>query len=158
MASGASVGTVQVGKTGMETLKNIPINIKELKPNLLLSVPALAKSFRKNIESNIRAKGPFVEKLFNLAMKMSYSYNKEGYNKGRGLQILKKPILALFDKILFSKVREAFGGELDFFIGGGALLDIDLQRFFYAIGIPMFRIWFVGSYTCDFINGLNVIN
>jgi long-subunit acyl-CoA synthetase (AMP-forming) len=56
MASGASVGTVQVGKTGMETLKNIPINIKELKPNLLLSVPALAKSFRKNIESNIRAK------------------------------------------------------------------------------------------------------
>ncbi|MGI5974641.1 MAG: AMP-dependent synthetase/ligase [Paludibacter sp.] len=139
MASGASVGTVQVGKTGMETLKNIPVNIKELKPNLLLSVPALAKSFRKNIESNIRAKGPFVEKLFNLAMKMSYSYNKEGYNKGRGLQILKKPILALFDKILFSKVREAFGGELDFFIGGGALLDIDLQRFFYAIGIPMFQ-------------------
>lgn len=139
MASGASVGTVQVGKTGMETLKNIPVNIKELKPNLLLSVPALAKSFRKNIESNIRAKGPFVEKLFNIAMKMSYSYNKEGYNRGRGLQILKKPILALFDKILFSKVREAFGGELDFFIGGGALLDIDLQRFFYAIGIPMFQ-------------------
>jgi len=56
MASGASVGTVQVGKTGMETLKSIPVNIKELKPNLLLSVPALAKSFRKNIESNIRAK------------------------------------------------------------------------------------------------------
>ena len=26
-----------------------------------------------------------------------------------------------------------------FFIGGGALLDIDLQRFFYAIGIPMFQ-------------------
>ncbi len=139
MASGASVGTVQVGKTGMETLKNIPINIKELKPNLLLSVPALAKNFRKNIESNIKAQGGFVEKLFNTAMKMSYSYNKEGYNKGRGLQILKKPLLSLFDKILFSKIREAFGGELDFFIGGGALLDVDLQRFFYAIGMPMFQ-------------------
>ncbi len=139
MASGASVGTVQVGKTGMETLKNIPINIKELKPNLLLSVPALAKNFRKNIETNIKAQGATIEKLFNFAMKMSYSYNKEGYNKGRGLQIFKKPLLALFDKILFSKVREAFGGELDFFIGGGALLDIDLQRFFYAIGIPMFQ-------------------
>jgi long-chain acyl-CoA synthetase len=32
-----------------------------------------------------------------------------------------------------------FGGELDYFIGGGALLDIELQRFFYAIGIPMFQ-------------------
>ncbi|MCK7540583.1 MAG: hypothetical protein MZV63_61685 [Marinilabiliales bacterium] len=36
-------------------------------------------------------------------------------------------------------MREAFGGELDFFIGGGALLDIELQRFFYAIGIPMYQ-------------------
>jgi len=45
----------------------------------------------------------------------------------------------LYDKILFSKIREGFGGKLDFFIGGGALLDIELQRFFYAIGIPMFQ-------------------
>jgi len=139
MASGASVGTVQTGKTGMETLKNIPLNIKELKPNLLLSVPALAKSFRKNIETNIRAQGALINGLFNFALNLSYSYNKEGFNKGRGLQVLKKPLLNLFDKILFSKVREAFGGQLDFFIGGGALLDIDLQRFFYAIGIPMFQ-------------------
>lgn len=139
MALGASVGTVQNGKTGIETLKNIPVNIKELKPNILLSVPALAKSFRKNIESGIRAQGSAVNWLFNTALNMAYSYNKEGYNKGQGLQILKKPFLAFFDKIIFSKIRESFGGHLDFFIGGGALLDIDLQRFFYAIGIPMFQ-------------------
>ena len=139
MACGASVGTVQCGKTGMETLKNIPLNINELKPSLLLSVPALAKSFKKNIETNIRAKGPIVNWLFETALRMAYSYNKEGYNKGQGLQKLKKPFLNMFDKIMFSKVREAFGGQLDFFIGGGALLDIDLQRFFYAIGIPMFQ-------------------
>ena len=139
MASGASVGTVQSGKTGMETLKNIPINIKELKPNLLLSVPALAKSFKKNIEAGIRSQGQVINWLFNTALNLSYSYNKEGYNKGEGWQKLKKPLLNLFDKILFAKVREAFGGELDYFIGGGALLDIDLQRFYYAIGIPMFQ-------------------
>jgi long-chain acyl-CoA synthetase len=133
------VWDVQAGKTGMETLKNIPINIKELKPNLLLSVPALAKSFRKNIETNIRAKGPVVNWLFHNALDMSYSYYQDGFNKGRGLQMLITPLLWLFDKILFSKVREAFGGQLDFFIGGGALLDIDLQRFYYAIGIPMFQ-------------------
>ena len=139
MASGASVATVQSGKTGMETLKNIPINIKEIKPNLLLSVPALAKNFKKNIESGIRSQGAVVNWLFNTALNLSYSYNKEGYNKAKGLQIIKKPLLSLFDKIIFSKIRESFGGELDFFIGGGALLDIDLQRFYYAIGIPMFQ-------------------
>lgn len=139
MACGASVGTVQTGKTGLETLKNIPVNIKELKPSLLLSVPALAKSFKKNIETSIKAQGPVINALFNFALNISYSYNKEGFNKGKGIQQLKKPLISLFDKILFSKVREAFGGTLDFFIGGGALLDIDLQRFYYAIGIPMFQ-------------------
>lgn len=139
IASGASIGTVEIGKNQMETLRNIPQNIKELKPNLLLSVPALAKTFRKNIEKSIREKGPKVEKLFHRALKAAYSYNKEGYNRGKGLQFVKKPLLNLYDKILFSKIREGFGGELDFFIGGGALLDIELQRFFYAIGMPMFQ-------------------
>jgi len=106
---------------------------------LLLSVPALAKSFRKNIESNIRAQGPVVSWLFNAALTTAYGYNKEGFNKGSGLQVLNKPLLMLFDKLIFSKIRDGFGGKLDFFIGGGALLDIDLQRFFYAIGIPMFQ-------------------
>jgi long-chain acyl-CoA synthetase len=118
---------------------SIPINLNEIKPNLLMSVPAIAKNFRKNIEKGIKEKGKFTEMLFNFALKISYSYNKEGWNRGQGLQKLNKPLLDLFDKILFSKIREAYGGELDYFIGGGALLDIELQRYFYALGIPMYQ-------------------
>jgi len=139
MAMGASIGMVQQGKTPMDTLKNIPINIKELKPHVMLSVPALAKNFKKNIESGIRAKGKFTEILFKIALNLAYKYNKEGFNKAKGLSILYKPLLWIYDKILFSKIRNVFGGEMQFFIGGGALLDIELQRFFYAIGIPMFQ-------------------
>ncbi|HOO99070.1 MAG TPA: AMP-binding protein, partial [Bacteroidales bacterium] len=139
MGKGASIASVKTGKTPMETLRNLPSCMKEIKPNLMMSVPAIAKNFRKNIEKGIREKGKLTEMLFNYAIKMAYSYNREGWNKGQGLQRLKKPLLRLFDKILFSKVREAFGGELDYFIGGGALLDIELQRFFYAIGVPMYQ-------------------
>ena len=139
MAYGASVATVKVGRTPMETLKNIPVNIQEIKPNVLLSVPSLAKNFRKNIESGVKAKGNFTWKLFNHAMNMAYSYNREGFNKGGITQFWKRPILALYDKILFSKVRQVLGGGLDFFVGGGALLDIQMQRFYYALGIPMFQ-------------------
>jgi long-chain acyl-CoA synthetase len=139
MGKGASIAAVKSGKNPMETLRNIPICMKEIKPNLLLSVPALAKNFRKNIEKGIREKGKLTEALFNFAIRLAYSYNKEGWNRGRGIQKLKIPLIRLFDKILFSKIREVFGGELDYFIGGGALLDIELQRFFYAIGIPMFQ-------------------
>ncbi len=139
IASGASIGTIEVGKNQMETLRNIPKNIRELKPNLLLSVPALAKSFRKNIEKSINEKGKGTEWLFRTALKTAYAYNKEGYNRGTGLQFIKAPLLKLYDKLIFSKIREGFGGELDLFIGGGALLDIELQRFFYALGMPMFQ-------------------
>jgi long-chain acyl-CoA synthetase len=139
MGKGASIASVKTGKTPMETLRNLPVCLKEIKPNLMMSVPAIAKNFRKNIEKGIKEKGRLVEILFNHALKISYSYNKEGWNKGRGLQKLKEPLLKLYDKILFSKVREAYGGELDYFIGGGALLDIELQRFFYALGIPMYQ-------------------
>ncbi|MBU2491120.1 MAG: AMP-binding protein [Bacteroidetes bacterium] len=139
MKNGASMASIQTGNSPIETLRNIPINIKEIKPTFLLSVPALAKNFRKNIESGIRAKGEKVEKLFNKAMQTAYEYNGLGIDRGKGMQKLKKPLIAIYDKILFSKIREGFGGRLEFFIGGGALLDIELQRFFYAIGIPMFQ-------------------
>ncbi len=139
MGKGASIASVTVGMSPMETLKNIPINIKEVQPSLLFSVPSLARNFRKSIEKGVAQKGKFAEKLFRRAIKTAYKYNKEGYNKGRGLQKLKKPLLNLYDKILFSKIRENFGGHLEYFIGGGALLDIELQRFFYALGIPMYQ-------------------
>ena len=139
MDNGASMASIQIGKTPLETLKNIPLNIKEVQPTFLLSVPALAKSFRKNIESGIKSKGEKVWKLFNKALELAYDYNALGWDKGKGIKKIKKPLLVLFDKILFSKIREGFGGKLEFFIGGGALLDIELQRFFYAIGMPMFQ-------------------
>lgn len=139
IARGAIVATVQQGKTAMETLKNIPLNIKEVKPNLILSVPALAKSFRKNIEGSVKAKGENSWKLYQFALKIAYLYNGDGWNRGAGWKFILYPLKSLFDKILFSKVRMAMGGELDFFVGGGALLDKELQRFYYAIGIPMYQ-------------------
>lgn len=140
MHKGASVATVQVGKTGMETLKNIPVNIKEIKPYLILSVPALAKNFKKNIEQGIRAQGNFAEKLFNSGLNAAMEYYGESNTeRGRGWRFLLKPYVALVDKLVFSKVRQNFGGELRFFVGGGALLDKDLQKFYYALGMPMYQ-------------------
>jgi long-chain acyl-CoA synthetase len=139
MLKGASVASIQTGKTPLETLRNVPLNIQEIKPYIMMSVPALSKNFRKNIEKGIQSKGAFTEKLFNHALKIAYAYNGDGWNKGKGWRVLLKPQILLYDKIIFSKIRANFGGRLQFFIGGGALLDIELQRFFSAIGIPVFQ-------------------
>ena len=140
MSYGASFGTVPSGKSGKEALRNISPSIQEFKPNVMLSVPTLAKNFKKSIETSIAKKGKTVERLYNFALKNAIAYNKEGYNKGTEfVDIFRKPLMVLFDKIIFKAVREGLGGQMKFFVGGGALLDIDLQRYYYAIGIPMYQ-------------------
>ena len=138
MYYGGSIATVPIGKTAIATLKNIPISIKEVKPMLMLSVPALARNFRKNIETSIKAKGKVVERLYEFALNNAIQYNKEYWNRG-GWQAWRWPLVKLFDKIIFKAVREGFGGRMKFFVGGGALLDIELQRYFCAVGMPMFQ-------------------
>ena len=140
MSYGASLGMVPSGKSGKEALRNISPSIQELKPSVMLSVPTLAKSFKKNIETSIAKKGPVIEKLYNFALRNAIAYNKEGYNKGtQFVDIFRKPLMLLFDKLIFKAVRQGLGGNMKFFVGGGALLDIDLQRYYYAIGIPMYQ-------------------
>ena len=139
MSKGATVATTQVGRTPLETLKNIPLNIREVRPHFILSVPALAKTFKKNIEQAIRAKGKFTVGLFNFGLRLRQIYFGDSNLDSKGIRALLYPLVALFDKILFSKVRENFGGELRFFIGGGALLDKDLQKFYIGVGMPMFQ-------------------
>lgn len=139
MATGASLAAVQSGKSYLDSIKHIPENIREIKPVFLLSAPALAKNFRKGIEKSIKEKGPMIEKLFRHALKVAYAYNGIGWDKGKGLRIFLKPLYSLYDIILFKKIRAGFGGRLKFFFGGAALLDIELQKFFSAIGIPMLQ-------------------
>ncbi|MBP5566130.1 MAG: AMP-binding protein [Bacteroidales bacterium] len=142
MMYGGSIATVPVGKTQLATLRNIPGAIRDTRPHIMLSVPAISRSFKKNIEGAIRAKGPKVEKLFNWAVKLAIGYNREYYNAGKPWikHFWKKPIIKFFDKKLFKTVRDsAFGGRMEFFVGGGALLDIELQRWFCAIGVPIFQ-------------------
>ena len=140
MSYGASLGMVPSGKSGKEALRNISPSIQELKPHVMLSVPTLAKNFKKSIESGIAKKGKTVEKLYNFALKNAIAYHKEGYNRGTEfVDIFRKPLVALFDKIIFKAVRQGLGGNMKFFVGGGALLDIDLQKYYCAIGIPMYQ-------------------
>jgi len=140
MKSGASIASVEAGKSAMEILRNVPKSLKAINPHLLLSVPALAANFRKNIEAGIEKEGKTAYRLFRQGLKVAYAYNGEGYNRGRGKRALLKPLVAFYDKMIFSRIRQNFASNLEYFIGGGALLDIELQRFFYAIGIRCTRV------------------
>lgn len=137
MSYGGSIATVP-GKTPQAQLRNIIPTMKEIKPQVMLTVPAISRSFKKAIENGVKTKGKTTEKLYNMALKNARAYYKDYYNQG-GAQFWRKPFVKLFDKIIFSKIRETFGGKMKFCVGGGALLDIELQRYFCAIGMPTFQ-------------------
>lgn len=137
MSYGGSIATVP-GKTPQAQLRNIIPTMKEIKPQVMLTVPAISRSFKKAIENGVKAKGKTTEKLYNMALKNARAYYKDYYNQG-GAQFWRKPFVKLFDKMIFSKIRETFGGKMKFCVGGGALLDIELQRYFCAIGMPTFQ-------------------
>jgi len=139
MAQGGGIATVPVGKNFVENIKNIPKSLNEFQPEIIMTVPALAKNFRNNVEKNVREKGSMAVRMFNLAMKVTIAYNKEGYNKGTKGSWILKPLVLLFNKTLFSKMRDALGGKLKYFVDGGAYLDIDMQKFWYAAGIPILQ-------------------
>ena len=141
MSYGGSIATVPCGKSTVSLLKNIPVAIREVRPHVMLSVPTLSKNFKKNFEKGIRQSGAFAEKLYNIGLKQAMAYNREYYNAGKPVwkQWWRKPIMSLVDKLVFSKIRANFGGRLQFFVGGGALLDIELQKYFNAIGMPIFQ-------------------
>lgn len=137
--NGASIAVVEQGNSALENLKNIPKNIKEIRPSFLLSVPALARNFKKNIEFGVASKGRGAIRLFNRILNLAYKYYGDTYNASSRKNLILRSRVLFFDFFVFKKIRRRFGGNMKFFIGGGALLDLELQQFFYAIGIPMFQ-------------------
>ena len=124
----------------MAALKNIPINLQEVQPDIIFTVPALSGNFMKKILENIEKQSGFVRWLFNLGLKAGIKINGDGYRNRPFL--LWRLILSLphsvADALIFKKVRQSLG-NFKYAIGGGALLDITQQRFFAAIGMPIYQ-------------------
>lgn len=139
MYNGASVAAVDFGRSPLEYLRNIPVNMQEIRPHVLLSVPAIAKNFRKNIETEIKKKNRLIRTAYQWGLRLTYFYNGKGRQEAKGAKWMLYPLVKLTDVLVFRKIRLFFGGNLKFFVGGGALLDVELQKYFAALGVPMYQ-------------------
>ena len=117
-----------------ESLDTIAENLKEIKPTLFSTVPRLLeKTYEK-----IMAKGAELtkkkKKLFYWAVALANDYDNI---KSKGLWYNMQ--LALANKLIFSKWREALGGNIKLIVTGGAACQIRLIRIFTAAGIPIYE-------------------
>ncbi len=137
---GLTLNFVDARGGSMNLIRNIPVNLIETKPSLLMTVPAISGNFMKKIISGVAAKGKLINTIFTSGIKAGIEYNGDGYNKPPFSTRLKAFFpYKLASAVIFPRIRKIFGGDLQFCIGGGALLEIKQQHFFAAVGAPIYQ-------------------
>ena len=115
-----------------ENMAKIIDNIQELKVDMMSTVPRLLE----RVFDKIMAKGDALtgvkRSIFDWALNLGFNYDIEGNNSAwYNIQ------LSIADKLVFSKWRDAFGGQMKVMVSGGAALQARLGRIFWAAGIPV---------------------
>ncbi len=117
-----------------QSLESIGEDLKDVKPNLFTTVPRLLEKVYEKIMSKGNELSGIKRKLFDWAVNLGNRYDNQ---KNQG--VLYNVQLALANKIIFNKWREALGGHVDFIITGGAACQVRLIRIFTAAGVPIFE-------------------
>lgn len=113
-----------------EGLETIGDNLKEIKPQIFVSVPRLIERVYEKITATGEKLTGFKRKIFDWSMRIANSYELNNKN-GLWYKIQHK----IADKLVFSKWREAVGGNLVCIASGGAALNPKLERIFLCANI-----------------------
>ncbi len=117
-----------------ESLETIGDNLKEIKPNVFCTVPRLLEKVYEKIMSKGAELTGLKRKLFDWAVNLGNKYDNL---KSGGISYNMQ--LALANKLIFSKWREALGNNIEYIITGSAACQVRLLRIFNAAGIPIYE-------------------
>ncbi|MBX3251586.1 MAG: long-chain fatty acid--CoA ligase [Myxococcales bacterium] len=130
LSMGASMGIA-------EAVDKIVANLAEVRPTLLFSVPRIFNRIYDNLHKKMAEEGGLKESLFNAAIaNADYRKRLTEERKRSGWADFKQGI---FDKLVFSKVRERFGGRLKYAFSGGAALSREVAEFIDNLGIMVYE-------------------
>ena len=117
-----------------ESTDQIANNLIEVSPTLMTAVPRLYEVLHDRIMRGVRAKGGLSEKLFMAAVRLVTKRLA-----GRHLLPHEFVLNLIVDRLVRTKVRARLGGQLKYFISGGAALNPEIGNFFMALGINLLQ-------------------
>ncbi|WP_373063936.1 long-chain fatty acid--CoA ligase [Gemmatimonas sp.] len=117
-----------------ESIDTVPVNMSEVKPTMMMSVPRLYEKIYARVVENAVAGGALKQRIFFWAKNVGEKWADEKL-AGREPAGLLAMQYALAQKLVFSKLRERTGGNLRFFVSGGAPLSPEIAKFFYSAGL-----------------------
>jgi len=117
-----------------ESIDTVPVNMSEVKPTMMMSVPRLYEKIYARVVENAVAGGALKQRIFFWAKHVGEKWADEKL-AGREPAGFLAMQYALAQKLVFSKLRERTGGNLRFFVSGGAPLSPEIAKFFYSAGL-----------------------
>ncbi len=109
-------------------------NLGVVKPTFMGAAPRIFEKAHGRIVTMTASEGGAKQKIFDQAFKVGLDVAARKRD-GRSIPLPLKAQHAVFDKLVFSKVRERFGGRVRFFISGSAALNGEIAEWFNAAGI-----------------------
>ncbi|HOJ17684.1 MAG TPA: long-chain fatty acid--CoA ligase [Ignavibacteriaceae bacterium] len=116
-----------------ETIDSVSSDLLEIKPTLMTAVPRLFERIHSKVIKNFESQPAKKQKIINWSLETGRQYAQAKKRKNIPVSLSLKHAVA--NKLVFSKLREKTGGNIRFFISGGAALSRDLGEFFEAVGI-----------------------
>jgi len=118
-------------------IKNLLADFATFKPTFILSVPRVFEKVYNTAKQKAHAGGKGA--IFDRAEKVAIEFS-EGLDRG-SVGLLTKVQHGLFDKLVYSKLRAAMGGQVAWAVSGGAPLGARLGHFFRGIGVTILEGW-----------------
>lgn len=125
------------GSMGLTSAQTLVRDMPEIRPTILVSVPTVFNKIYDGLRKRMDAEGGVTKKLFDAAMaNAAKKIELEKQGKSSGWVDMKD---GLFDKIIFTKVRAAFGGRLKYAFSGGAAISTEVADFISSVGIIVYE-------------------
>jgi long-chain acyl-CoA synthetase len=109
-------------------------NLAVVKPTFMGAAPRIFEKAHGRIIAMQEQEGGAKKKIFDKAFQVGFKV-RELESQGKSVPLPLKLQHGLFDKLVFSKIRDRFGGRVRFFISGAAALNRDVAEWFHVAGI-----------------------
>jgi long-chain acyl-CoA synthetase len=116
-----------------ESIEKVASNLAEIRPTLMTSVPRLFERIYSRIMKNVESQSEKKQKIFYWAINTGREYARARREKKIPIGLSIKHKLA--EKLVHKKLQERFGGNIRFFISGGAALPREMGEFFESFGV-----------------------
>jgi long-chain acyl-CoA synthetase len=112
----------------------LPEAMQQIRPTVFVGVPRVFEKIRQEVERRV-SESPVKKRLLSWAVGVGARHQETVYSGRRPGSLAWK----LADKLVYGKVREAFGGRVRIFVSGGAPLGIDTAKWFASVGIALWQ-------------------